>query len=679
MQNQLDPALNNGLYPPMGIQGYGQPSIEAASVLLTLPQSGSADTHQNMTDPSLSFGAGVQQPSAEMLQDYAEEALDPMLALSTPQHQMSHQFPMDQLHHPGLSDIDHSPPRDPDDEIDAMLAATFPADVDSRSFEEALRILDSRTPTPEPLSKEEVKDGQARNIALPEVAWYTQKEYDPNFLRVSSLRQLMPDGPEFLLYGLKMFFKKFNMVFPVIHTPTFRLSTEDPALLLTLCAVGSLFSSSTLASKKYIGRFNRLNQFLNQKWEERRSLNTNDGVADLAIIKPYLIAKMFALVSGSANNLNQINDQRENTAQWQATLASHASRISSRLFESDNQPSSEEIARAWHGWAYNQEILRALRGLQILDSEVSNLFGTAPLTQDGISDLPSIAPDELFQAWNADAWYSLLSTKYKSYDARAGSPIGRLVENGPITRTRYVSRFSAYANLEHINANILESRVSGNLQSDISSLEPILLDFYTKALQVPRSRDNDPFKLSILWHATWLNLLCDYHTLEACFSKPGSRISPREAILKTREWAASENAKRCLMHAEMIHRYVQQLQLMDEPAIHVARAAYMAGLTSYSYSRFLSTEHPVQSIDATLFSEIQLVTAASVHPSVAAMFPPKTFTTSYQAELSRGLTDHLNHIGHFGVSRRFASILESLAPVYDWEGAFGSFNDFDSA
>lgn len=46
---------------------------------------------------------------------------------------------------------------------------------------------------------------------------------------------------------LQMFLTRFNPILPVIHLPTFRLSSNQPLLLMAMCTLGTLFLGSPLA------------------------------------------------------------------------------------------------------------------------------------------------------------------------------------------------------------------------------------------------------------------------------------------------------------------------------------------------------------------------------------------------------------------------------------------------
>lgn len=59
---------------------------------------------------------------------------------------------------------------------------------------------------------------------------------------------------------IRMYFTRFNPIFPIIHLPTFRLSKKSSSLLLSVCSIGSLLLGSDRAVMHGRNIFYRLSQ-----------------------------------------------------------------------------------------------------------------------------------------------------------------------------------------------------------------------------------------------------------------------------------------------------------------------------------------------------------------------------------------------------------------------------------
>lgn len=59
---------------------------------------------------------------------------------------------------------------------------------------------------------------------------------------------------------IQMYFTKFHPVFPIVHAPTFRPTSQRSLLLLSICSIGSLFVGSSHAASKGVKVFETLNK-----------------------------------------------------------------------------------------------------------------------------------------------------------------------------------------------------------------------------------------------------------------------------------------------------------------------------------------------------------------------------------------------------------------------------------
>lgn len=65
---------------------------------------------------------------------------------------------------------------------------------------------------------------------------------------------------DFLNLCIKLYFAKFHPVFPVIHAPSFRPSSQNALTLLSICSMGALFVGSAVAAAQGRKIFQRLNK-----------------------------------------------------------------------------------------------------------------------------------------------------------------------------------------------------------------------------------------------------------------------------------------------------------------------------------------------------------------------------------------------------------------------------------
>ena len=80
---------------------------------------------------------------------------------------------------------------------------------------------------------------------------------------------------------IRMYITRFNPIFPIVHAPTFRPSTEKSLLLLSMCSVGSLFVGSSSAAAQGLKIFRRLNKAI------LATVGRHMRFIGIAVINPY--------------------------------------------------------------------------------------------------------------------------------------------------------------------------------------------------------------------------------------------------------------------------------------------------------------------------------------------------------------------------------------------------------
>lgn len=638
------------------VQQYGQNvpdrHTEAASVLLSLPQShpsypsntqdGSGEGQQNFSDQLPNFPTG-QPESPQMMQDFSGEPLDPMLSMTAAQgeatmnanaaaqqYPSASQPPAGSMQFPLLQHI--SQPVDL-----SALSMGLKAVLTDEQLHYVKSVIERNTPSPAyGINGHHVKleaSGISSKLWYDKAPGSSDAAWRPSpssFLNTQLLRDF-----------ITTFFSRFHPVFPIAHIPTFQ-PAEKPLLSFAMATVGAL---SVFEPEVAAEVFAQLQTSLSTEWQ--RDVAAAQAI-DFVVIQAALLSDLFTVLSGSTENVLHVESTHAKLATWAASIGSIDMQETLALLNTENMPTGEALEHIWRAWVQKEERIRVLHGLRILDAELADLFRRPHSITFDVNSLPQMAPEDLFQAWSATEWLSLLE-KYPIYRNLSANSFDQAFEHYE-TRGQSTSRFAASTSLETIGANIDEARAKGTLD-DARSQELMgqLMDFYHKFCSNPQVQDTDTFCLTILWHATFINLLVDYHMLEKAFGKDGPEqaSSLQEAA---RQWASSETAQRCLTHAVLIEHYVNNLRAGREPSIHVPRCLYIAAMITLGHSRFANDN--ADGIDGISFPEIELVATSLSTSTPRASYGGPDITSRL-----RGL---LFSVSHFELARKFGWILHYL-------------------
>ncbi len=104
------------------------------------------------------------------------------------------------------------------------------------------------------------------------------------------------------------------------------------------------------------------------------------------------------------------------------------------------------------------------------------------------------------------------------------------------------------------------------------------------------------------------------------------------------------------------------MRVDSEPALHVPRSMFLAGIAWYCYIHFDQTDPalPHSSEEFLEIPEIKLFNISSVQHLFDSAGSNKGKPKLIEASPLSGLMDMLYRIGHWGISRRFARILGLL-------------------
>jgi hypothetical protein len=278
--------------------------------------------------------------------------------------------------------------------------------------------------------------------------------------------------------------------------------------------------------------------------------------------------------------------------------------------------------------------------------------------------MPLAATSTIFMASNADQWIAAL----RKEEIRTINGVSGLSEGLDSHQNLYRSgiaspgSFTGYAFLEGIAARICESRKLGELDfSARSEFEKSLVEWHR---EFTCAKDKtDPLCLMVLWHSTFMTLLADLDMLERVVGRD-SPEEPESTTEAFRRWGSSLDAKRCIVHGLLAHKHVKELQLGMEPAIHIPRTLFLAGMTLFCYTLPrvppMDTGRECFPQELMALPEIKLIDASSAMYIFESGRNSSDKLSAIEASALCNITDLLQRIGHWELARKYASTLESI-------------------
>ncbi|KAH8884983.1 hypothetical protein GQ53DRAFT_879250 [Thozetella sp. PMI_491] len=479
--------------------------------------------------------------------------------------------------------------------------------------------------------------------------------------RAHLLRRIQPEqfesflpSTEFMNLCIRLFFERFNPIFPVIHSSTFRPQSENALLLLSICSLGSLFVGSAKAFRQGVVIFERLNKVVLATWESHIA---REGRPATLLVQTALLGQTFGLLSGNPKYLILVEAFHGTVISWARKTKVFGLR---NPIPDLNTLDDSTLESTWQAWIFAEERIRMLLGIFVHDSLLCGLFHHEPLLRHKPENVPSCASDDLFAAPTATKWKSLILRRIRLSSAQADPGVGQPVQ----------SRFYGYAALAGIKASISEAGSSGALEEGSSQYYRDMLLGWIGAHG--DSLVSDPFCLMILWHSAFISSYADVDLLEKAVGRDGYQEAAASTELM-RAWASHENGQKCAMHALRVLHHVERLRINTEPTIHVPHNLFVAGLVLHCYNTYADASRAStalrQHADLPEFnSPSRGVSRHNENPWSAEGQPDIGPPTIYQ------LIDILKRIGHWELTRKYAAILEALvSDVPSVTGACGGY------
>jgi hypothetical protein len=477
----------------------------------------------------------------------------------------------------------------------------------------------------------------------------------PRFIDAS-----IPPAEHLNLY-LRLYVSKFHPMFPVVHIPTFRPNSQNSHLLLSMCALGTLFTQYPTAAIQGREIFERVHKVVLASWETHLFSNRTEA---LSIVQTALLGQTYGMLSGTARDMTLADAFHGTLLTWARTLG--VPREPVVPFPS-HDISDDEKYQLWRKWAHAEQHLRIGLAVLVHDAELASLLHHESTTRRTMfGRLPRLPHDSLFKAPTAAKWYALLKNQVSrgegSFPTLRSWMEGEEDQNPLLLQSVQDSRFTLYSMLESVNVAIIEAGQASQL--DIATKQHFqkrLLVWYELNATTAAKYQGvaDPFQTKLLWHCTFMALFANFDLLEAAIGRDGHDTA-REVSEEVRQWVLSSNAARCLAHSLLLQDEIEDMQFRSEPAIHVPRAIFWAGLVALCHSRHTDPNAPRTSN----FQLLEFPEIKALGPRAPASLFEAFIGGSGQNPMMYTVTvckyiDQLQRLSRWGLSQSFARILTS--------------------
>ncbi|KAH7110239.1 fungal-specific transcription factor domain-containing protein [Dactylonectria macrodidyma] len=451
---------------------------------------------------------------------------------------------------------------------------------------------------------------------------------------------------DFLNICIKLYFAKFQPIFPIVHAPSFRPSSENALLLLSICSLGALFVGSAGAAARGRGIFMKLNKAILASWEVYLYRGGHEA---LAVAQAVALGQTFGMLSGNPNDLLMTESFHGTIIAWARQAGMF--QIKDSLQEA-NFVDTDDLGTAWRSWRQAEETIRVLLALHIHDSEFAAIFHHEPLLRHEPGRLPRCCPDELFVASTAAQWRTMIKSLHSSPSTSEPQDHAFV---GTTAMTSSYAFLNTYALLAGHSAAICEARCATLNDAMIGDFRCRLTTWYEAYSPSIRYPSRDPHCLMVLWHEAFMSLYVCFDLLERVIGREGPSIRDGD-LARIRSWVTELEGQRCVIHAMLIYKRLHTLPISAEPAIHVPKALFYAGLVIYCHAKFRSAEAPPGDIDIPELRSSNLGRESAQN----AAEPPTASLRQFDSSILYNVADLLRRQGHWELSRRFASILEAL-------------------
>lgn len=307
-----------------------------------------------------------------------------------------------------------------------------------------------------------------------------------------------------------------------------------------------------------------------------------------------------------------------------------------------------EIESTWRTWIKAEEAARVVLALHLQDSQFAALFHHEPLLRHDPQKLPNCCSEKVFAASSATQWYDLVVASRPPLAEGTAQRGSRPRSVAPYSS----SPINAYTSLAGIHASVYEARPTTLTEEAMSRVWQSLTLW--REVWFPKGFEPEGVSgwATIQWHQICMSLYVDFDLLERAVGRNGHSEEDENTVSN---WAKSVGGKHCAAHAVLILRRLEPMPLSSEPGIHIPLAAFHAGLVLYSHLRWSGTGTATIPFEAPELN-------ASNFKKLARVLGTNNRSPNVELDISMlcRLTDLLQRQGHWGISRKFATVLEVL-------------------
>ncbi|KAH7078114.1 hypothetical protein BKA63DRAFT_279767 [Paraphoma chrysanthemicola] len=310
----------------------------------------------------------------------------------------------------------------------------------------------------------------------------------------------------------------------------------------------------------------------------------------------------------------------------------------------------------WRSWAQAEESVRLVLGLYVHDGEFATSFHHEPLLRYAHEMIPICCSEELFTASSAAQWHTSIRLQRGSQLVPSSSIPSQLRDR---ERKKWASQMCLYASLSGIVASIQEAKTSFVSHASVQHFRDVLLTWYKDKHKAVAQPKHSPISLMVLWHTAFMCLYANFDILERAIGRDGS-LPSEEATSEVRAWVSSPEARYGVLHAFLVLKQLETLPVDVEPAIHVPKALFYSAIAIHCYTQLGRTANSsIPSHDENNMPEFLIAGSAFLSQQSSSNLWPKSGSPSDKSTLC-SIIDLLRRTGHWGISQRYACILENL-------------------
>ncbi|KAF9890591.1 hypothetical protein FE257_005722 [Aspergillus nanangensis] len=454
------------------------------------------------------------------------------------------------------------------------------------------------------------------------------------FLRTAapSPRQISPEASHLNMFA-NLYFTRFHPTIPFIHQASFQATPQNTLLFFALCSIGSEFAGSHRDIHIGTEMFNWVKDVTLESWFKGLTSADED---------PFLIIYAGILcVQREIHSATPVGLFLADCLQGLITagIRTMARRRLVLIDKTDIQYALNgggKLNELWRLWAATEQQARAYHVIRINDVELAALLHREPLARHRPLELPATASDELFMAPTAESWAAVYTQSHPQLNGRLAT---------------MDSSISAYGSLQSMQGQLIDARQFRGIDHDfLHDFFHRLKEWWHAYRQRKLVKGSDPLSLNILWHSVCLSLYADCDLLDQVLCDENADAQPGDhAVARARSWAMSADARICVLHAVVLQRHVEDIPRIAEPAMHVPRALFQAGLIWLSRWH-LTDDNPDPPTTGHLGIEVDKVREAG-------------FIEDAKSQ-AHFVVDQLERLGRFGLSRMMHLLYSPLtAPV----------------